>query len=98
MPGFFEPLENFNTKKKVHTVTIDGQSLVVTLEKKLEVMRNGENAYMWKSPTEIALKPPPKILAQHKSLKKKDRGYSFYDNDPYYPKEIIDGGFSWDRE
>jgi len=98
MPGFFEALGNFNTKKKVHTVTIDGQSLVVTLEKKLEVMRNGENAYMWKSPTEIALKPQPKILAQYKSLQRKDRGYIFYDNDPYYPKEIIDGGFSWDRE
>ena len=46
--------------KKVHTVTIEGQSLVVTLEKKLEVMKNGEDAYTWKSPTEIILKPKTK--------------------------------------
>ena len=39
MPGFFEALENFKPKKKVHTVTIQGQSIVVTLEKKLEVMK-----------------------------------------------------------
>ena len=35
MPGFFEAINNLPpVKEKVHTVTIQGQSLVVTLEKK----------------------------------------------------------------
>ena len=36
MPGFFEAMKNLEPiKEKVHTVTIQGQSMVVTLEKKL---------------------------------------------------------------
>ena len=58
------------TPKKVHTVSIQGQSLVVSLEKKLEVMRHGEDAYMWKSATEIMLKPQPKLKTQYPILKK----------------------------
>ena len=35
MPGFFEALKNFKPqKRKPNTVTIQGQSVVVTLEKK----------------------------------------------------------------
>ena len=99
MPGFFEALENFKPIEKVHTVTIQGQSVVVTLEKKLEVMRHGEDSYMWKTATEFVLKPPPKILPQYKTLKKtEEKGYNFYDNDPFYPKEIVEGGFKWVRE
>ena len=71
MPGFFEALENSKPIEKVHTVTIQGQSVVVTLEKKLEVMRHGEDAYMWKTATEFVLKPQPKIKAQYKTLKNK---------------------------
>ena len=48
MSEIFKALESYKPpKKKVHTVTINGQSVVVTLEKKLEVMRHGEDAYMW---------------------------------------------------
>ena len=54
MPGFFEALENIKKpKEKVHTVTIQGKSVVVTLEKKLEVMAKGEDAYIWKTETEF---------------------------------------------
>ena len=71
MPGFFEAINNLPpVKEKVHTVTIQGQSLVVTLEKKLEVMKHGEDAYMWKSPTEIMLKPRRKIEVTYPQLKK----------------------------
>ena len=99
MPGFFKALENFKPKQKIHTVKIQGQSIVVTLEKKLEVMRHGEDAYMWKTHDEFVLKPPPKIKAQYKTLKKtEEKGYNFYDNDPFYPKEIVEGGFKWVRE
>ena len=49
MPGFFEALENFKpTEKKPHTVTIEGLSIVVSLERKLEIMQAGEDAYTWK--------------------------------------------------
>lgn len=84
--------------KKVHTVTIQGQSLVVTLEKKLEVMRNGEDAYTWKSPTEIMLKPRKKIEVTYPQLKKSEKGYNFHNNDPFYPKDIVEGGYTWQTD
>ena len=36
-------------KKKRHMVTVDGQSIEVSLEKKLEIMRSGESAFMLKN-------------------------------------------------
>ena len=100
MPGFFEALENIKKpKEKVHTVTIQGKSVVVTLEKKLEVMAKGEDAYIWKTETEFVLKPPPKVLPQYKTLKKtEEKGYEFFDNDPFYPTGVVEGGFRWVRE
>ena len=48
MPGFFEALENFKPQKRQpHVVTIEGLSIVVSLERKLEIMQAGEDAYMW---------------------------------------------------
>ena len=81
--------------KKVHTVTIQGQSLVVTLEKKLEVMKHGEDAYMWKSATEIMLKPPPKPKTQYPILKKAKKGYVFQDGDIHWPNAVVEGGEAW---
>ena len=81
--------------KKVHTVTIQGQSLVVTLEKKLEVMRNGEDAYIWKSPTEIMLKPKTKPKTQYPILKKATKGYVFQDGDIHWPNAVVEGGETW---
>jgi hypothetical protein len=96
MPGFFEAMKNLEPiKEKVHTVTIQGQTVVVTLEKKLEVMLHGEDAYKWKSATEFVLKPRPKVGVVYPRLQKADKGYNFYDNDPYYPKDIVEGGFAW---
>ena len=96
MPGFFEAIGNLPPiKEKIHTVTIQGQSIVVTLEKKLEVMRHGEDAYKWKSQTEFVLKPRSKIGVVYKNLRKADKGYNFYDNDPYYPKDIVEEGYTW---
>ena len=81
--------------KKVHTVTIQGQSLVVSLEKKLEVMKHGEDAYMWKSPTEIMLKPKPKPQLQYSVLKKTERGFVFQDGDIHWPNGVEEGGEAW---
>ena len=83
------------TVTKTHTVTIQGQSLVVSLEKKLEVMKHGEDAYMWKSPTEIVLKPPPKARAQYPVLKKVTKGYVFKDGDIHGPNGVEEGGEAW---
>ena len=99
MPGFFEAFKNFKPpKNKVHTVKIQGQNIVVTLEKKLEVMRHGEHAYIWKNPTEFVLKPKPKVKKSYHMLKKMQKGYKFYNGDPFYPTEIVDGGFAWYQE
>ena len=81
--------------KKVHTVTIQGQSLVVSLEKKLEVMKHGEDAYMWKSATEIMLKPRPKSKTQYPILKKATKGYVFQDGDIHWPNAVVEGGEAW---
>ena len=81
--------------KKVHTVTIQGQSLVVTLEKKLEVMRNGEDAYIWKSPTEIMLKPKPRSRTEYPVLRKATKGYKFEDGDIHWPNAVVEGGEAW---
>ena len=81
--------------KKVHTVTIQGQSLVVSLEKKLEVMKNGEDAYTWKSPTEIMLKPKTKPSTQYPILKKATKGYLFQDGDIHWPNAVAEGGETW---
>ena len=81
--------------KKVHTVTIQGRSLVVPLEKKLEVMKHGEDAYMWISPTEIVLKPKPKSKTQYPVLRKATKGYKFEDEDIHWPNAVVEGGHAW---
>ena len=87
MPGFFEAIKNTGPgKQKVHTVTIQGQSIVVTLEKKLEVIKNGEDAYVWKSPTEFILKPKVKTKVKFPVLASAEQGLFFEDNDPYWVK------------
>ena len=60
-------------KPKVHTVCIQGQNVVVTLEKKIEVMKHGEDAYHWTSATEFQLKPKPKLKpkTQYRTLENK---------------------------
>ena len=57
----------------------------------------GEDAYEWKTPTEFVLKPPPKVLKTYKTMKKAKKGLCFFDNDPYYPDQIVLEGFTWTR-
>ena len=99
MANIFDALKQMPKRgPKVHTVCISGQNVVVTLEKKLEVIKHGEEAYHWISPTEFALKPPPKLKTQHKTLIKADKGYYFHDNDIHWPKKIAEGGVTWQIE
>ena len=68
---------------------------MVSLEKKLEVMKNGEDAYTWKSPTEIMLKPKTKPKTQYPILKKATKGYLFQDGDIHWPNAVAEGGETW---
>ena len=95
MPGFFEAVENFKPKKKVQTVTIQGQSIVVTLEKKLEVMKHGEDAYEWKTNMEFVRKKRIPAEQQQPTLHKADKGYTFYKKNPFWVKNINKEGYKW---
>jgi hypothetical protein len=99
MSDFLKELNNLYVppKPKVHTVKIQGQNVVVTLEKKLEVMQHGEDAYMWKSATEFVLRPKPIYKASYPVLKKSTKGYGFLDNDIHWPNAVVDGGETWQR-
>ena len=95
MPGFFDALANFKPKKKVHTVTIQGQSIVVTLEKKLEVMKHGEDAYMWKTNMEFVRKKRIPAEQRQSLMHKAGKGYTFYKKNPFWVKNIDKEGYIW---
>ena len=95
MPGFFEALENFKPKeKKPHVVTIEGQSIVVSLERKLEIMQAGEDAYTWEKGEVVKKK---RILAEQRQplMHKADKGYTFYKKNPFWVKNIDKEGYIW---
>ena len=95
MPGFFEALENFKpTQKKPHVVTIEGHSIVVSLERKLEIMQAGEDAYTWKNGEVVRKKRIP-AEQQQPTLHKADKGYTFYKKNPFWVKNIDKEGYKW---
>jgi hypothetical protein len=84
------------TEKK-HLVTIQGKTVEVSLERSLEVIKHGADAYMWKG-DEFVLKPKSTFKTTYRTLQKNDRGYDFLDGDIHWPNKIIDGGVTWQRE
>ena len=95
MPGFFEALENFKPKeKKPHVVTIEGQSIVVSLERKLEIMQAGEDAYTWKNGEVVKKKRIPAEQRQP-LMHKADKGVTFYKKNPFWVKNIDKEGYIW---
>ena len=83
--------------KKKHFVTIQGKTVEVSLQKSLEVLRHGADAYIWQG-NEFVLKPKPKTKTTYRTLQKDTRGYDFLDGDIHWPNKIIDGGVTWQRE
>ncbi len=81
-------------KQKKFFVKGEGKDFEVSLEKKKWAIMHGEDNLIIKD-GEIALKPPPKLKTQHRTLIKADRGYFFYDNDIHWPNEIAEGGVTW---
>ena len=95
MPGFFEALENFKSKeRKPHVVTIEGQSIVVSLERKLEIMQAGEDAYTWEKGEVVKKKRIPAEQRQP-LMHKADKGYTFYKKNPFWVKNIDKEGYIW---
>jgi hypothetical protein len=95
MPGFFDALENFKPKeRKPHVVTIQGQSIVVSLERKLEIMQAGEDAYTWKDGEVVRKKRIP-AEQQQPLMHKADKGYTFYKKNPFWVKNIGKEGYIW---
>ena len=82
---------------KKHFVNIDGVDIEVTLQKKLEIMRHGEDKFVIKG-NEIVLKPKPKAKTTYPILKQAKKGYSFEQGDIHWPNNVIDGGEVWQIE
>ena len=101
MPGFFEAAEEVwgkePEKKKIYTVNIQDKEIEVSLEKSLEIMKHGEEAYMLEG-GKIVPRPIKKNDIKRPVLKKSDKGYKFYDNDPLWVESIVEEGFSWQIE
>ena len=95
MPGFFDALKNFKPRpKKIHTVTIEGQSLVVSLERYLEITRAGEENYTWKNGEVVKKKRIPAEQRQP-ILQKESKGVKFYKQNPFWVKSVGKEGYTW---
>lgn len=102
MPGFFEAFKELpETEVKKHFVTINGEQYQVGIEKKLEIMKNGEENYFIKPAKfgpQILLKPKPKTNVVYPVLRKSDKGYECIEGDIHWPNKLIEGGLSWQIE
>ena len=99
MPGLFEALDNFKNKEtKKHTVVIQGESVEVSLEQKLEIQQSGENAWMLqKGPTGMIVCCKPIIPKEQKQteLTQAEKGMTFYEHNPFWPKGTDNKGYTW---
>ena len=96
-----ELLQAINTsqtqKKKIHTVNIQGNEIEVSLEKKLEIQRAGEEAFMLDT-GEIVRKPVVKKSRKLPMLKKSKIGCHFYNSNPFWVERIAEEGYTWQIE
>jgi len=97
MPGLFEALNKLETIEKKHLVTIQGKEIEVSLEKKIEIQRAGEDKYMLKDGIAVLI-PRPKTKIKFATLTKADRGYVFHQNNPFWVDDINDKGYVWQIE
>ena len=95
MPGFFKALENFKPQKRQpHVVTIEGQSIVMDLERYLEIIRAGEENYTWQK-GKVVRKIRTPVEQRQPLMHKADKGYKFYKKDPFWVKNIGKEGYVW---
>jgi hypothetical protein len=99
MPSFFEALDNFKNKEvKKHTVVIQGQSVEVSLEQKLEIQHSGEDSWMLqKGPTGMMVCRKPVIPKEQRQteLIQAENGITFYENNPFWPTGKNSKGYIW---
>jgi len=81
-------------KKKIHTVTIQGQEIEVSLQKKLEIQQAGEYAFIIKD-GKIEPKPKKKAVVKYPVLVKAEIGAHFHDGDPYWIDRVDKEGYQW---
>jgi DNA-directed RNA polymerase subunit H (RpoH/RPB5) len=95
MPGFFEAINRTSpVKEKKHFVNIQGQTVEVSLQKKIEILKHGKENFLLKG-NEIEMKPKPKIKIAYPVLKEVEKGYHFIDDDIHWPNDIGEGGKAW---
>jgi hypothetical protein len=87
-------IDTVATAVKKHFVDIDGKQHEVSLEKKLEVLKHGEENFVLKD-GKIVLRPPLKRKTVYPVLKEVDRGYVFEQNDIHWPSGTAEGGMAW---
>ena len=98
MSNIFDALKQMPKREpKKFFVTVEGKEYEVSLEKKKWAMKQGEENLMIKD-GEITVRPPPTPKTQYTTLIKADKGYVFHNNDIHWPKEIAEGGVTWQIE
>ncbi len=95
MSKVFEVLKNLPPiPEKKHTVTVQGKIIEVTLDKKLEILKHGEEKYMLKQ-GELMLKPVVKAKIRFAKLVKGGRGHNFVDGNPFWIDGESEEGYTW---
>lgn len=93
MNEFFKDIVISQTKKR-HFVEFEGKNIEVSLEKKIEILHNGIENYILEN-NEFVLKSKVKTQRTYTELRKDNKGYAFLDSDPYWPADIVEGGYTW---
>ena len=99
MPGFFEALENFKHQEpKKYFVTVEGQTVEVSLEKKLEITKAGIDAWTIQKVSDgiVFVKKPiiPKEQRQTE-LTQSENGITFYEHNPFWPIGRNSKEYTW---
>ena len=98
MSEIFKAFENLQfVQNKKHYASIQGKKIEVSLQKSLEILQNGEDAYILAG-DKIVSKPKKKLKASYRTLQKDKLGHVFLDGDIHWPEKIIEGGFTWQTE
>ena len=86
--NFFEAAKNWKTQEKKHFVTIQGKTVEVTLEQKLEVMKHGEHRFHWQGDRFVLIPRPTYAGTKYAQWQDvEENGYSFVDDHMYWPAE-----------
>lgn len=98
MPGFFDALANFESRKKSNpTVEIQGEKIQVDAETFKLVEKHGSENFKIVDGQVKRIKTK-RFKKTYFVLEKSDEGYVFHDRDPYWPVEYGKGGYQWQDE